>query len=99
MTTRLEILRESEGTDGLAFVARIGMAPGPPRAIELRLNWADYNFWSPDGTAAPSDIARAVLLALLECVEPETVPDSFDASSLRRRHPGIDDRIRALIGR
>jgi len=32
-------------------------------------------------------------------VKPGAVPDSFDASSLRRRHPGIDARIRALIGR
>lgn len=67
------------------------------RLVQVHLNWADYNLWSPDGSAAPEIVARAALLVLLEHEEAAALPESFDAATLRRRYAGADEMIRARM--
>ena len=90
------IISERERPDGLTFQARLD-AGGTARTVELRLHWADYNHWSPDGADPPERVALAALRFACSVISMDELPASFDASTLRRRHPDADARIMAGV--
>lgn len=92
------IIGERERPDGLAFEARVEGEAGA-RSIELRLHWADYNHWSPDGADPPERVALAALRFACSRTPAPELPASFDASTLRRLHPGADEAIMAMVRR
>lgn len=97
---QIEILSEEESGSGWRFDLQALEADGRLTRFEIRLSWADYNHWSPDGGDAPAAVAEAALRCLLEQPELRAVmPASFDAASLRRRLPDADELIRQRIDR
>lgn len=75
---QVQVISEREQGTGWQFTVTWG-----DHTCDLSLSWADYNFWSPDGTHRPAFVARAVAVVMLEH-GPSGVPNRFDASILRR---------------
>ena len=64
--------------------------PPPPRTEhDVALAWVDYEYWS-QGTAAPEQVARAVVEALLRDDPFRELPARFDASTARRWLRSLD---------
>lgn len=63
----------------------------------LRLAWADYDMWVPDGTVEPACVADALFRYLHQHPEFEQLPDVVDSSHPRRLDKGADDAIAGLI--
>ncbi|MFO0873351.1 MAG: hypothetical protein U0575_05205 [Phycisphaerales bacterium] len=98
----VQILSERALPNGLAFQASVReteRAPALARSIEVRLHWADYNLWSIDGADAPERVAAAVLRFAASRVALADLPESFDASTLRRRHADADETIAGHLRR
>ena len=93
-SAEVAVLQERETPRGLAFLIGVG---GGDRAIELLLDWADYNLWSPDGADAPSRIAAAVAREAVERYGATELPDPLDAARLRRHWPEADASIAARL--
>lgn len=106
----VHVLDESERPGGLAFRVAVREPPrdgarpdgNQERTVEVRVNWADYNLWSPDGADPPERVAHATVRYL--CAELARaglplsgLPATFDAATLRRRYPGADSAIAALL--
>lgn len=87
---------EQDAANGWTFRVRIERAHAPDSLHEVALSWVDYEFWS-GGTAPPADVAAAVVRFLLEQPGEDPPPQRFDASTIRRRHPDLDDRIGAWL--
>ncbi len=66
---------------------------------ELRLSWADYNIYSPDGTRTPAEVGRAVLQFFAVHREEFLLRERLDAAMARMRFPFADrDISQALAG-
>ena len=63
----------------------------------LRLAWADYDLWIPDGTVEPARVADAILRFVLENSAFQPIPDRIDSSHPRRLVSDADQRIIHLI--
>lgn len=99
---QIEILSEqggeaSRGAGGWVFAAQAIDDAGALHRFTLRLSWADYNLWSPDGSDSPERIAEAVLAFLISRKDIRQLPASFDASIARRWFADADEAIPALI--
>lgn len=94
---QVEILSEHEGAASWEFAAQILDDDGALRPCRLTLAWADYNVWSPDGSDMPERVAEAVLYFMVEQAGAATMPESFDASVVRRRFPDADASIANLM--
>lgn len=82
--------QETETARGWLFHARVTSSDGAVTAHAMRMSWADYDHWS-HGAAAPAKVAEAVLRYVVD--QGETAPTDFDASTIRRRHPDMDEVI------
>lgn len=59
---------------------------------QVSLSWADHDYWS-GGSLPPSRVIEAVL-AWLADEHPEFAwTERFDASTVRRRFPGVDETL------
>jgi len=92
------VLDEQETPEGLRFTARLE-AGASSRSVAIRLHWADYNLWSPDGADPPEHVARAAIRFACSRSPLSELPASFDAAMLRRRHADADREIPALVRR
>jgi len=90
---------EREATGGWEFDATVRDDRGGIRRFILRLAWADYNHWSPDGSDPPELVAKAALRFMLSREPAAEIASKFDAARIRRRYPDSDDEIPTLIGR
>ena len=63
-------------------------------SVEVRLDWADYDHWCPDGRVPPERFAAAVLRSMLEYGA--VIPPAFDAARVRHVVPDADVRVVAL---
>lgn len=97
---QVEILSEVESSGRWTFTASVQRAGEPLAQHQVRLAWPDYDVLCPDGAAPPEAAARALLCWLLER-ERDTpgwrLPPAVDAAMPRRRWPGADAAIRALV--
>lgn len=96
---QVEILSEQERDGGWTFNVQALDEAGSLHRFDLRLSWADYNLWSPDGADPPDRIAEAVMSFLLARQPAGELRPSFDASIARRMHADADAAIPQLIGR
>lgn len=60
---------------------------------ELRLSWADYNVFCPDGTRTPAEVGRAVLRFFARHRADFPLRERLDAAMARMRFPGADREI------
>ncbi len=97
MEPTVRIAREREQSDGWSFDAGIITADGQTHH-ELFLNFADYNYFCPDGTLPPSRVAEAVLAFFARHAELMTLQERLDASIPRRRMLHADREIREILG-
>jgi hypothetical protein len=93
----IDILSEREMPSGWVFEVGVIATDGALVRSEVRLSFADYNLWSPDGTAAPAAVAEAVVAVLLTKEAVRKLPTSFDAATLRRRYPEADEAVAARV--
>ena len=89
-TIRLGAEREAE--QAWIWHASIDGADGSS-LHELRLSWADYNIYSPDGTRTPADVGRAVLLFFAHHHKDFPLRERLDAAMARMRFPFADREI------
>lgn len=83
---------------GWEFLVSVARAPDEDATEHrVRLSWADYELWS-HGVTPPERVAAAVATFCLEALGGEPMAASFDAATLRRRFPRMDERIPALLG-
>lgn len=87
---------EREAEDGWIWHASID-APEGSTLHELRLSWADYNVFCPDGTRSPADVGRAVLRFFARHRERLPLRERLDAAMARMRFPGADREIAATL--
>ena len=90
----VEVVSEQAYEGGWSFELRLGAV-----TRTLRLSWADYDLWSNDGGDPPHAVAKAVGMFLLGRITASDLPQSFDASTARRRFPDADAEIPKLIRR
>ncbi len=95
-TIRLGAEREAE--QSWIWHASIDAADGST-LHELRLSWADYNIFSPDGTRTPAEVGRAVLLFFARHRREFPLRERLDAAMARMRFPFADrDIAQTLAG-
>jgi len=73
-------------------------APEGSTLHELRLSWADYNIFCPDGTRTPADVGRAVLLFFARHRAQFPLRERLDAAMARMRFAGADREIAETLG-
>ncbi len=101
------VIREEEREGGWAFAIEVTAGPAseageeagtraPRQAVtthhSVLLSWVDYDHWS-HGRLAPERVAGAVVRFLIDRDPEGTLPETFDASTVRRRFPELDDRL------
>ena len=91
----VEIGNEREIPGGWAFELRVGDRSAP---CTLRLSWADYDLWSADGADPPHAVALAVARFVLSRITAADLPETVEASTMRRRFADADQEIPKLIG-
>ncbi|MFM7051855.1 MAG: hypothetical protein ACKOYN_06955 [Planctomycetota bacterium] len=89
---------EREGDQAWIWHASID-APEGSTLHELRLSWADYNVFSPDGTRTPSEVGRAVLEFFAVHRADFPLRERLDAAMARMRFPNADREIAASLSR
>ncbi len=93
----VELLAERDIPTAWEYDAQILTGTGTLERKVLRLSWADYQMWSPDGAIAPSRVAEAVLRFIALHAEAFAVMEVVDAAVARRKVPGADAAIAALL--
>ena len=89
-TIRIGAEREAEN----AWIWHVAIdAPEGSTLHELRLSWADYNIFSPDGTRTPADVGRAVLQFFARHRSEFLLRERLDAAMARMRFPFADREI------
>lgn len=94
---QVEILSERDAASCWMFSMQVLDDAGALHQHELRLSWADYNLWSADGADSPAKVAEAAMQFLLAHHAPADIPDSFDASLVRRMVADADQHIPSYI--
>lgn len=89
---------EREGDAAWIWHAEID-ADGAASLHELRLSWADYNVFSPDGTRTPADVGRAVLRFFARHRAEFPLRERLDAAMARMRIAGADREILGYLER
>jgi len=97
MDAAINISNEHEAAGGWIFDVAVEHAARPAQRCSLKLSFADYNLWSSSGADAPSHVARAVVAFMLEKLDQDALPASFDASLARRRFANADVAIPQMI--
>jgi hypothetical protein len=89
---------EREGEQSWIWHASIDAIEGST-LHELRLSWADYNIFSPDGTRTPAEVGRAVLTFFARHRSDFPLRERLDAAMARMRFPTADAEIAAMLGK
>ena len=96
----VEVGEELETPKGWRYEVRVFWEGGRLTTHSADLSWADHDYWS-GGSKAPSRVIEAVVhvaaLAMGPTTEAGGLPGKFNASSLRRRVAGLDERVRERL--
>ena len=96
----VEVGEELETARGWRYEVRIFWEGGRLTSHTADLSWADHDFWS-GGSKQPSRVIEAVVHVAAAAMGPTTddggLPEKFNASSLRRRVLGLDERVRERV--
>lgn len=93
---RVEVLDERETGFGWEFRVRATAGEGVVGEHEVRLSWVDHDYWS-GGACPAARVVGAVVEYLYEVSNAEHIPARIDASTVRRRHPEIDELLAARL--
>jgi hypothetical protein len=72
-------------------------APEGSTLHELRLSWADYNVFCPDGARTPAEVGRAVLAFFARHRAEFPLRERLDAAMARMRFPFADRDIAEIL--
>jgi hypothetical protein len=89
----IEVMTEEETGRGWLYRVRVTRPGAPPTEHEVRLSWADHEYWS-GGAAAPSKVAEAVVRYCAAREHERPLPARFDAATARRWWPELDSELR-----
>ncbi|MEE2973378.1 MAG: hypothetical protein VX672_09645 [Planctomycetota bacterium] len=92
-----ELIDETEDPTGTSWTIQRIDPEGRLRRSVVRLAWAAYDVWTPDGTLPPSRVAEAVVAFALGRPEFDPLPDPLDAARARRVIPDADRMIGDLL--
>jgi len=92
-----ELIDEREDATGTHWTVQVIDVEGGLRKTGVRLAWADYDVWCPDGSLPPMRIAEAVVAFALGRPEFDPLPETLDAAAARRRVEGADRMIADLL--
>lgn len=90
---QVSVTDEREEAGGWRFVVLVG---SDERACDVRLSWVDYEHWSR-GVHAPARVIEALVRYLIDRDGEHAVRARFDAASVRRLHPHVDEELPALL--
>lgn len=93
----VELLGEREIPQAWEYDAQVLTGVGTVDRRVLRLSWADYQLWAPDGAMPPSRVAEAVLRFVARHPEAFQGIEVIDAAIARRKVPGADAAIGSLL--
>lgn len=99
MSESIEVRSERE--DGASWIFELSLGGTDLVTSTMRLAWADYDWWAPDGRNSPSEVALAVARTFadsLALLGESHLPATFDASVVRRRVGGADRLIASRLG-
>ena len=103
MSTRFTIGTEREVDRGWEYEVALETSSSASTHL-VRLDWRDHDHWS-GGNAPPSRVIEVVLGVLADSreaasgQEPEGLPERFDASTVRRWAPSLDQAVRKRLDR
>ena len=97
MADLFELLDETELPDACTWRVQRIDPEGGIHEHHLRLSWADYDLFAPGGSIPPIRVAEAVTRYYFEQPVFQPLPARLDAAIPRRRIPGADADIEALI--
>ena len=96
-----ELIDETEDPTGTTWTVQRIDPEGRLQRSEVRLSWADYDVWTPDGTLPPSRVAEAVVAFVLARPEFDPLPEHYSqelkqlvAAMLQRdatKRPGLPE--------
>ncbi len=89
----VEIGEETETDHGWSYAVRVVWMDDTETEHTVLLSWHDHDHWS-GGTAAPERIVSRVVRAAGDALGRETLPAKFDAATIRRAVPDLDQRVR-----
>jgi len=90
---QVSVLEEQEEAGGWRFRVLVGVDERP---CDVRLAWVDYEHWA-HGQHAPARVVEALVRYLIDRDGEREVRGRFDAASVRRTHPTVDDELPALL--
>lgn len=93
----VELLAEREVPLAWEYDAQVLTGSGTVERRVLRLSWADYQMWVPDGAIPPSRVAEAVLRFVASNAEAFQGLERIDAAIARRKIRDADAAIGDLL--
>jgi hypothetical protein len=88
----VRVQTEEQTPTGWAFRVVVDHDDARSTEHQVNLSWADYEFWS-GGSVPPADVAAGVVHFLIRHSDAGEPPARFDAATIRRLHPSLDQRI------
>jgi hypothetical protein len=91
----IDVQSEQEGPRGWTYTVGITRPDGRETSHQVTLAWVDHEHWS-GGIIPPSKVVEAVIRFLLEREGKDPtpqIPAKFDASTVRRWFPEVDQGL------
>jgi len=93
----VEVKTEEDVGRGWRYLVGVVREDGRTSEHTVRLAWVDHEHWS-GGRAAPSRVIEALVRYLVEREgEGREIPETFDASTVRRWYPDVDSVIAGRV--
>ncbi|MEQ8771170.1 MAG: hypothetical protein RIB60_11755 [Phycisphaerales bacterium] len=89
----VEVGEETETSRGWSYSVRVVWMDDAESEHTVSLSWHDHDHWS-GGTTPPERLAARVVRAAGDALGRETLPRTFDAATIRRAVPDLDQRMR-----
>jgi len=96
LRARVIVERERETARGWDYDVVVEWPDGACSSHEIGLAWVDHDHWS-GGRHAPSHVVERMVDWLIERRAGEGLPDAFDASTVRRWYPDVDELLPGLL--
>jgi hypothetical protein len=85
----VDVISEAECERGWQYQVRLERPSGDSSDHTVRLDWAEHEHWC-GGRCAPSRVVEVLLTLLLDREHEYEIPDRFDAATVRRWWPEVD---------
>jgi hypothetical protein len=88
----VQVISEQECQRGWTYAVRINGKHHPATEHAVRLDWAEHELWC-GGRCPPSRVVEVLLAYLLEQDPAGEIPLRFDAATVRRWWPEVDQAL------